>query len=105
MIYCDTEWGTNGILAAVTLADAVLFVIGAFEIEFKFIHYFARFFGQSVFFYQRQNGCLDWSQHGRKFQHHAAVAAFEFLFGVGGCHNRQESTVNADRCFNHIRCV
>src|ERR1700730_6965974 len=55
MIYSNTKWRTNCVLAAVAFANGILFFILQIKIHFQTVHYFTCFFGKAIFLYQREN--------------------------------------------------
>ena len=83
----NAEGCADGILPAVTLADGILFLVLAVEIEFHPVHDLTGFFGKSVFFGQRQYGQLNRCQGRGDFQYHAfflgTAFPFHLFFGIG----------------------
>ena len=96
---------TNGILSAVTLADRILLIVFAVEMETQVADDFVRFLRQTVFFYQRHDGQFYRSQCLRQFEHYASFPVFQFLFLVAVAHDGKEHTVHTDRGLNDIRRI
>ncbi len=92
----DAERCADCILTAVALADGILFVVVGGEVKLEIIDNLAGFFGKSVLAHEGHHGALHGSQGSREVEHHARVAALEFLFLIGRREYGKEHTVNAD---------
>src|SRR5690606_26322074 len=102
------EGRANGVLAAVALANAVLFLVIAVEIGFALVKKVPGYFREAVLFGERQYGQLDGGQPWRELQHHAAVLLFggaQVLLFVGVAYGEQEHAVQADGGFYYVRDV
>ena len=105
MIHGHAVWSTDGILAAITLADRVLLVILAVEVELQVVDYLAGLFRQSVLLHERHHSQFHRSQCCGQLQYYASLAILQFLLLVCMTHDREEHTVNTDGCLNDIRSV
>ena len=105
MVDGDAVGRAHGVLAAVALADGVLFVVGALEVELEAVHNLACLFGQSVFLDERHYGQFGGREGCGQVQHGARLAVFEFFFFKAVAHHREEHAVHADTCLDDIRRV
>ena len=105
MIHSDAIRSTDGILTAITLTDAVLFIILAMEVELQIIHDFTRFFRQTVLLDQRHDSQFYGSQCCGQFQNDTSFTVVQLFFRISSTHDAQEHTVYTDGCFNNIRSI
>ena len=77
------ERGSDGILAAISLADAVLLVVLVVEVVFDFIHYFLGEFRESVLLDERKDCDFYRGERGRNAEHNPGFSAFKLLYVVG----------------------
>ena len=105
MVDGDAVGRAHGVLAAVALADGVLFVVGALEVELEAVHNLACLFGQSVFLDERHYGQFGGREGCGQVQHGARLAVFEFFFFKAVAHHGEEHAVHADTCLDDIRRV
>ena len=99
----DAERRTDGVLAAVALADGVLHLDVGVEVELQAVDDLLCLLGQSVFVDERQDGTLHGSERLGQAQDDALRSVVELLLGVGVAEDGEEHAVHADRCLYVIR--
>ena len=67
MVNRNTEWCAVGILTSVTSSYGIFFIINHIEIPLEISNNLTSYFGQTILFYQWQDGGLCRSQNGRQF--------------------------------------
>ena len=105
VVNCDAERRTNGILAAITLADGVFFVVLVGEIILELIHNFLGKLRQAVFLDKRHDGYLDGSQGSGNTHYNALLAVFKLLYCIGMGKDGKAHTVYADGGLDYVRSV
>ena len=96
MVHRDAERGTDGILAAVALADAVFLLVLAVKIVFEVVHDLLGYLRQAILLHEGQHSGLDGRERGGNAEYHAAFSVLELLLLIGMAENGKEHAVHAD---------
>ena len=75
------------------------------EVELQIVNDFARFFGQTIFLYQRHYGQFHRCQCSRQLQDNTGFTAIQRLFTVGSRHDAKEHAVYTDTSLDDIRGI
>ena len=105
MVHRHTERRADGILPAVALADGVLLVILAVEVEAQIADNLLGLLRQTILLHQWHHGQLYRSQRCRQMQHHAGIATLELFLLIAVAHHAQEHAVHSDTGFDDVRCI
>src|SRR5689334_19515189 len=79
VVYGNAEWSADGILAAVALANSILFFIEALEVRFTLVHNITGKIRQTIFFSKRENSQFDRCQHRWYTHYHTAIGTAVFF--------------------------
>ena len=105
MVHRDAVRRTDGVLAAVTLADAVLLVVLAIEVELEVINDIPCNLRQPVLLDQRQYCKFDRRKHRRYTEHDPLLPVVQLFLAVGCGEHGQEHPVETDGCLYDVRGV
>ena len=105
MVNGDAVRRTDGILAAIALADGVFLVVFAVEVELEVVHNFACLLRQSVFLDEREHGELHWGEGCWQLEDYTGFSVFELFFLVAVAHHAEEHTVDTDRGLDDVRDI
>ena len=102
MIDSDAERSTDSILTTITLADGILLLVLAVEIELEVLHYLLCELRQTVFLHERKHCCLDRCERSRDAEHNAGLTVLQCLLLVGMAEHCQNHTVHSDGGLDYI---
>ncbi len=99
----DAKWCSEFVLAAVPFADGARFVVFALRDRLELVKDFKGFFGQRLFFHEREHGDFDGGDAGREVENGAHFAVFQFLLFVGVAKKGQDGPFHAECGFDDVR--
>ena len=102
MVYRHAEGRTDSILTAVALADGVLLIELAVEVELQFVVDSTSLVIKAVLAHQRQDGELDGSKGSRQAKHRALLSSLQSFLLEGATDEAEEHTVYPDRCLYDV---